>query len=136
MKIKEIGLRGRCMSLTRPLDPSLAVKQTRTSNQADCFHESNDVVPMNLSEFFSSEKDIFYYPQRSCSKVMFLHLSVILFTGGGGMVGVCGGEGVYVREGMHGRGMCGRRHAWCGQGRHVWCGPHMAGGGVHGGGHS
>ena len=27
----------------------------------------------------------FYRPQRSCGKVMFLHLSVILFTGGGGV---------------------------------------------------
>ena len=26
-----------------------------------------------------------YRPQRSCGKVMFLHLSVILFTGGGGV---------------------------------------------------
>ena len=31
-----------------------------------------------------AEKNIvyFYRPQRSCGKVMFLHLSVILFTGG------------------------------------------------------
>ena len=27
--------------------------------------------------------EIFYRPQRSCGKVMVLHLSVILFTGGG-----------------------------------------------------
>ena len=26
----------------------------------------------------------FYRPQHSCGKVLFLHLSVILFTGGGG----------------------------------------------------
>ena len=40
----------------------------------------------------------FYRPQRSCGKVMFLHLSVILFTGGGGPlsggVSVRGGGGV------------------------------------------
>ena len=28
-----------------------------------------------------------YHPQRSCGKVMFLHLSVILFTGGEGVSG-------------------------------------------------
>ena len=34
--------------------------------------------------------NIFYRPQRSCGKVMFLHLCVILFTGG---VSACGPEG-------------------------------------------
>ena len=29
--------------------------------------------------------DIYYRPQRSCGKVMFLHMSVILFTGWGGL---------------------------------------------------
>ena len=36
----------------------------------------------------------FYRPQRSCGKVMFLHLSVILFTGAGVSVqgGLCQGD--------------------------------------------
>ena len=37
----------------------------------------------------------------SCGKVMFLHLSVILFTGGRGVPG-----------GMHGKGVCMQGHAW------------------------
>ena len=48
-------------------------------------------------------------------KVMFLHLSVILFTGGRGWQGVC------VAGGVHGRGW----RAWQGG---------MHGGGIHGGG--
>ena len=78
-------------------------------------------------------------------KVIFLHMSVILFTGGG----MCGRDGgvhgggprVCVVGGMHGRGMCGggmhgRGCAWWG---HVWQeGMHvkgdMRGRGVHGGG--
>ena len=35
-------------------------------------------------EIFVSDR-AFYRPQRSCCKVMLLHLSVILFTGGGGV---------------------------------------------------
>ena len=36
-----------------------------------------------------AELTYFYRPQCSCGKVMFSQVSVILFTGGGG-VGVCG----------------------------------------------
>ena len=63
----------------------------------------------------------FYRPQRSCGKVMFLHLSVILFTGGHVCRGACMAGG----------------HVW--QGEHVWWGACMVGGvhgrgGMHGGG--
>ena len=37
-------------------------------------------ISVSKIELYSS----FYRPQRSCGKVMFLHLSVILFTRGGG----------------------------------------------------
>ena len=34
---------------------------------------------------FGSLHKLNYRPQRNCGKIMFLHLSVILFTGGGGV---------------------------------------------------
>ena len=69
---------------------------------------------------------------------MFLHLSVILSTG------ECAWQGACMAGGMHGRGVCGRGHAWqrgcmvgggacawqgavCG-GRHAWWGACVAGG--------
>ena len=73
-----------------------------------------------------------YRPQTKFAKVMFLHLSVILFTGGGGMCG---------RGGVCGRGcVCGRGHACMVGGHAWWVGMHggcvgacMAGGrGMHG----
>ena len=64
---------------------------------------------------------------------MFLHLSVILFTGG-----VCVGGHTCWREGMCGRGVCGRGHAW--QGGCSWQGVCMVGAihgrGMHGSGHA
>ena len=49
--------------------------------------------------------------KRSCGKVMFLHLSVMLFTGGTHMVkgGMCGEGGMHGERGdVHGE----RGHAW------------------------
>ena len=48
----------------------------------------------------------------SCGQVMFLHLSVILFTGGCGRGACVAGCCAFQREGMHGRGMHGRGCAW------------------------
>ena len=69
------------------------------------------------------ELNYYYRPQRSCGKVMFLHVSVILFTGVGGacMVGghvwqgVCMAGGCVAKGGgMHGTGgMRGRRDGHC-----------------------
>ena len=42
----------------------------------------------------NSEKWYFYRPQRSCGKVMFLHMSVILSTGEGDREGHCSGRTV------------------------------------------
>ena len=42
--------------------------------------------PINFSTHYC---DTYYRPQRSCGKVMFLHLSVILSTGGGGCIPAC-----------------------------------------------
>ena len=42
----------------------------------------------------------FYRPQQSCGKVMFLHQSVILFTGGSLSRGVCRGRGGLCPEGL------------------------------------
>ena len=71
----------------------------------------------------------YYRPQRSCGKVMFLHLSVILFTGGVG-VGGMHGRGHASRRDIHGRG-----HAWwggmCGRGVCMTSG-HAWSGGMHG----
>ena len=77
---------------------------------------------------------------------MFLHVSVILFTGGACMVGAVYGGGMHGRGvcmagGVCGRGacmggVCGRGHAWQGEHAwwgHVWQGACMAGG-MHGGG--
>ena len=74
-----------------------------------------------------------YRPQCSCGKVMFLHLSVILFTD-------VRGRGVCMADGVHGRGACvvgcmhGMGHVWLGwhawQG-HLWWGVCVAGG-MHG----
>ena len=72
---------------------------------------------------------LFYRPQMKFAKVMFLHLSIILFTGGGVWQG-----GVHGREGMHGRVCVCGRGSMCGNGvacmvdGHVWwgaCMPHM-----------
>ena len=99
----------------------------------------------------------FYRPQTKFAKVMFLHLSVILSTGGGGACvagGACvGGRGVRGRRacvaeggvcmaggyawqwGCAWQGMCvAGRHAW--QGGHVWQGGMHGRGGVHGRGHT
>ena len=82
-----------------------------------------------------------YRPQTYFAKVMFLHLSVILLTGGACVAwGVHGRGGHVWPGGMHGRGACmagggacvagwacmaGGGHAWlggvCGEGvGHVW----------------
>ena len=52
-------------------------------------------------------KVTFYRPQQSCDKVMFLHLSVILFTGGGGSLsgGLCPGGSLSGRSLSRG-GLC------------------------------
>ena len=47
-----------------------------------------------------------YRPQRSCGKVMFLHLSVILFTGGGISVQGVSKGGLCPREGLCPGGLC------------------------------
>ena len=55
--------------------------------------------------------DHFYRPQRSWGKVMFLHVCVILFTGGGGVHGYwgnmhgCQGH-AWLPGGVHGCGGC------------------------------
>ena len=48
----------------------------------------------------------FYRPQRSCVKVMFLHLSVILFTWRGISVGLCPGRGSLSLGVSVQRGLC------------------------------
>ena len=84
-----------------------------------------------------------YRPQTYFAKVMFLHLSVILSTGGGGMHGCSGGA--WLLPGGHVwlllGGACvvalGRGHAWLllgcvcvvALGGHAWL---LPGGGVHG----
>ena len=58
--------------------------------------------------FYSNGPPIFTARKRSCGKVMFLHLSVILFTGGGACVvkvGICMVNGAcMVKRGRHGKG--------------------------------
>ena len=67
-----------------------------------------------------------YRPQTYFAKVMFLHVSVILSTGGGACVVAPGGRGaacVVALGGMHGcsGGVCGCSggHAWL-RGGHAW----------------
>ena len=69
---------------------------------------------------------LYYRPQTKFAKVMFLHLSVILFTGGACMAGGVWWEDMRGKGGMHGRGC-----AWQGgmHGRRVAC---VVGGGMHG----
>ena len=52
-----------------------------------------------------------YRPQRSCVKVIFLHLSVILFTGGCAWQGACMTGRVWQGVCVAG-GMCARGHVW------------------------
>ena len=78
----------------------------------------------------------YYRPQTKFAKVMFLHLSVILFTRGCTWQGAC----------VAGRGVRGGGRAWwegfawqgaCMARGHAWQGAYMAGeGGMHGGGHA
>ena len=75
-----------------------------------------------------------YRQQRSCSKVMFLYVSVILFTGGACVVGgMCVPGGMYVAGDMCSVGAC---VAGGMVGRHAWQGACVVGvcmvGGVHG----
>ena len=74
--------------------------------------------------FFPSDDLSYYRPQRSCGKVMFLHLPVNLFTGGEGRAwqGMCGGGG-HAWWGTYMAGACkvGGGSAWWGD-WHVWWG--------------
>ena len=57
----------------------------------------------------NSQKCYYYRPQRSWGKVMFLHVSVILFTGGSrslSMGGLCPGGGLCQGVSLSGRGLC------------------------------
>ena len=83
--------------------------------------------------FYSNGPPIFTARKRSCGKVMFLHLSVILFTGGGPCVvkvGICMVNGAcMVKRGRHGKGgMHGNRGVCVARGAHVWQGMCMVGG--------
>ena len=73
--------------------------------------------------FYSNGPPIFTARKRSCGKVMFLHLSVILFTGGGACVvkvGICMVNGAcMVKRGRHGKG------GMHGNGGCAWQGGHM-----------
>ena len=65
-----------------------------------------------LSEFFDVSSGCVallmysYLPQWSWGKVMFLHVSVILFTGRGVSVSVPGSVSVLGKVGLHPRGLC------------------------------
>ena len=81
---------------------------------------------------------IFYRPQRSWGKVIFLHVSVILFTGwgtwsGGGLVGGCGPRGGAWSGGSALRAVWSQGDAWSGR---VWSRgvPGLGGSGPGGGG--
>ena len=108
MKMKEIGWRGEA----RPWYPWIrqCPRPVYTEHQGHVCNAANDIAPFNHLKicytpsglqpqinlkYRSIDADTgnrlhfllfqvhIYRPQRSCGKVMFLHLSVILFTGGG-----------------------------------------------------
>ena len=66
--------------------------------QGLCYYTQADSITefLNVKGLFRPTTNIWtdiYSPQRSCSKVMFLHLSVILFTGGVSVQGsLCQGD--------------------------------------------
>ena len=64
------------------------------SNKRDCYYPANEVFgerhfdySLKSAEISQSSAIVITARKRSCGKVMFLHLSVILFTGGGVSVG-------------------------------------------------
>ena len=61
----------------------------------------NVVLPWLIQGRAPRARFLYYRPQRICSKVMFLHLSVILFMGGGGL---CPGGGSVRVGGLFPRG--------------------------------
>ena len=81
-------------------------------------YDHTTIAKKDKNDCISSGYQHYYRPQTKFAKVMFLHLSVILFTGGGmhggGMGGMCGRGGV--------------GHAWWVgvHGGHVWLGACMA----------
>ena len=91
-------------------------------------HINLQLFTINLFKYFNQDLVlyIYYRPQKKFAKVMFLQVSVILSTRGGGWRAwqgdVCGRGRACVAGGcVMGGGMRGRRgHAW--HGGHVWLG--------------
>ena len=70
-------------------------------------HINLQLFTINLFKYFNQDLVlyIYYRPQKKFAKVMFLQVSVILSTRGGGMACMAGGR-VWQGEGVRGRGVC------------------------------